>query len=97
MPKKRTGSKRKKAKPGKVKSRKIKTGKTRPGKRKQQVEKVYMCMRCKKTFTSIRGLKRHSAEHLRDLREMKLLREGHVPEESKLGFSFKGKNKIVIS
>jgi len=85
----------KKAKPKRIK-KKAKT-KTRKNRKKLQIEKIYMCMRCKKTYGSIRGLKRHSAEHLRDLREMKLLREGHVPEESKLGFTFKGKNKVIIS
>jgi hypothetical protein len=54
-------------------------------------------MRCGKTFSSMLGLKRHSSEHLRELREIKMLREGFIPEETKLGFGFKGKNKIIIS
>ena len=80
------------------KSPKNKTKKTKKAiKKKDKNEKIYMCMRCRKKFSSIRGLRRHSAVHLKDLREIKLLREGHLPEESKLGFNFKGKNKVIIS
>jgi uncharacterized C2H2 Zn-finger protein len=60
-------------------------------------EEPHKCMRCGRFFKSRLALKRHSNDHLRALEEMKMLREGQMPDESKLGFEFKGKNKIIIS
>jgi DNA-directed RNA polymerase subunit RPC12/RpoP len=59
--------------------------------------KMYKCMRCGKAFPTLHGLRRHSAEHLRDLEELKMLKRGHIPDETKLGAGFKGKNKIIVS
>ncbi|MBI4896099.1 MAG: hypothetical protein HY832_00955 [Candidatus Aenigmarchaeota archaeon] len=57
----------------------------------------FMCMRCRKDFPSRPSLKSHSKSHTDALEEMKMLEKGYVPQESKLGSGFKGKNKIIIS
>ncbi len=56
-----------------------------------------ICMRCEKQFPSRKALKAHSKSHLHALYELKMLEEGHVPVETKLGSEFKGKNKIIVS
>jgi len=76
--------------PGKARQRKVKNV-------KRAKEKPFKCMRCDKAFLSLIGLRRHSVEHLKMLQEMKMLKEGHVPDETKLGFGFRGKNKVIIS
>lgn len=55
------------------------------------------CIRCSKSFPSIRSLKAHTKTHLHKLKEMSMLQEGHIPGESKIGSGFKGKNRVVIS
>ena len=70
-----------------------KTTKTRARKAKE----VNFCIRCHKTFSTRNELKRHSKTHLADMKEMKMLEKGYVPEHSKIGQEFKGKNKIVIA
>ncbi|HIG97482.1 MAG TPA: hypothetical protein HA230_04015, partial [Candidatus Aenigmarchaeota archaeon] len=55
------------------------------------------CMRCEQVFPSWNALKIHSRTHLQSLREMKMLQNGHIPDETKLGASFRGKNKIIVS
>ena len=57
----------------------------------------HKCARCELKFTSRKKLKLHSKKHLQLLEELKMLEEGHVPQESKIGERFKGKNKIIIS
>jgi len=57
----------------------------------------YQCMRCEKIFPSRNALKSHSKAHLQAIKEMRLLQEGHVPVETKLGSDFKGKNRIIVS
>ena len=59
----------------------------------------FRCLRCRHEYNSWRGLQRHSAVHLRKstFSEIQQLREGKVPEVSKVGGGFKGKNKIIIS
>jgi len=61
--------------------------------------KKYVCMRCKRAFSSFDTLRVHSKKHLKRevLDELKLLESGHVPDQSKIGSDFKGKNKIIIS
>jgi hypothetical protein len=56
----------------------------------------HKCVRCGRFFKSRLALKRHSTEHLKALKDMQMLRDGQLPEESKLGEGFKGKNKIII-
>ena len=66
--------------------------------RKSKVKKTEAkCMRCEQTFPSWNALKVHSKTHLSTLREMKMLQQGHIPDETKMGSNFKGKNKIIIS
>jgi len=60
-------------------------------------KKSYKCARCSATFSSRNKLKTHSKTHLKVLEEMKLLQQGHIPQESKIGEKFKGKNKVIIS
>ena len=60
-------------------------------------KKSYKCARCDAIFSSRNKLKEHSKSHLKVLEEMKLLQQGHVPQESKIGEKFKGKNKVIIS
>ena len=60
-------------------------------------KKSYKCARCSATFSSRNKLKEHSKSHLKVLEEMKLLQQGHVPQESKIGEKFKGKNRVIIS
>jgi len=57
----------------------------------------YICMRCERQFPSRKALKMHSKAHLQALREMRMLEEGHIPLETKMGSEFKGKNKIIVS
>jgi hypothetical protein len=56
-----------------------------------------VCMRCGKIFQSRKALKMHSSAHLRALRELQMLEEGLIPDETKFGAGFKGKNKIIVS
>ena len=65
--------------------------------RKSKIKKEVKCMRCEQTFSSWKALKVHSKTHLSTLREMKMLQQGHIPDETKMGSTFKGKNKIIIS
>ncbi len=55
------------------------------------------CARCEQTFPTFNALKVHSKTHLQSLHEMKMLQQGHIPDETKLGSAFKGKNKIIVS
>jgi len=55
------------------------------------------CLRCDRKFPSRDALKRHLKIHMQALREIKMLEEGFVPSESKIGQEFRGKNKIIIS
>ncbi len=56
-----------------------------------------ICMRCERHFTSKKALKMHSKAHLQALHELKMLENGQVPVETKFGFEFKGKNKIIVT
>jgi hypothetical protein len=66
-------------------------------KAKKQPTYKYVCFRCTKSFPTRRGLKMHSKAHLRALREIKMLEEGHTPLETKFGVEFRGKNKVVVA
>ena len=60
---------------------------------------MFTCVRCKKSFKTIKALKIHGRKHLEKevLDELVLLEKGHIPKKSKVGSDFKGKNKIIIS
>ncbi len=60
-------------------------------------ESFNKCMRCDKEFPSREKLKRHLKMHQQALHEIKMLEDGFVPIESKIGLEFKGKNRIIIS
>ena len=55
------------------------------------------CMRCDKEFPSRDSLKKHLKMHSQAMQEIKMLEEGYIPVESKIGLEFKGKNRIIIS
>ncbi|HLC77174.1 MAG TPA: hypothetical protein VJH04_03130 [archaeon] len=65
--------------------------------RKKLKKTIVKCMRCEQTFSTWKALKVHSHGHLDTLREIKMLQHGHIPDETKMGAGFKGKNKIIIS
>ena len=48
-------------------------------------------------FGSKRKLLFHSKRHLQAQKEIEMLRQGKMPDETKIGGAFKGKNKVVIS
>ncbi len=54
-------------------------------------------MRCEQMFHSWRALKIHSKSHLATLKEIRMLQKGHVPDETKMGVEFRGKNRIIVS
>ena len=60
-------------------------------------EKRFRCARCRKSYKAWEGLRKHSKVHLNALAEMRMLSQGRMPVESKIGSSFKGKNKVIIS
>ncbi len=62
---------------------------------KKKVRRV-QCMRCEQFFPSFNALKVHSRTHLQ-MQEMKMLQQGHIPDETKMGVTFRGKNKIIVS
>lgn len=60
----------------------------------------YKCRKCGDIFPTTLDLQFHVNEiHNRKpaLREIRLLEQGFIPEESKLGMPFKGKNKVIIA
>jgi len=63
----------------------------------KKVKKPVTCARCDQSFKNWDALKRHSRTHLKTLDELKQLQQGKMPDESKLGAGFKGKNKIIVS
>ena len=65
--------------------------------RKSKAKKNVKCMRCEQTFPTWNALKAHSKTHLNTLGEMRMLQQGHIPDETKMGSNFKGKNRIIIS
>jgi hypothetical protein len=98
MPKKARKTKKKKAifKASAKAAAKI-TVKTSAKPKAKKEESFNKCMRCDKEFTSRDLLKRHLKMHAQALQEIRMLEEGFVPIESKIGLEFKGKNKIIIS
>jgi hypothetical protein len=67
-----------------------------PAKKKIKKRPI-VCFRCDQVFTSWNAIRAHSKSHLKTLQELKQLQEGKIPDETKLGLGFKGKNKIIIS
>jgi len=60
----------------------------------------YKCKKCKDVFTNGIDFDQHISDaHSTKIAfvELQLLEKGHVPEESKLGEPFRGKNKIIIA
>ncbi|MBI5060931.1 MAG: hypothetical protein HZB67_01310 [Candidatus Aenigmarchaeota archaeon] len=60
----------------------------------------YRCRKCGDKFATRMDLDLHIEEvHHRKsaLAEIQLLERGFLPEESKLGMPFKGKNKIIVA
>ncbi|MFH0949476.1 MAG: hypothetical protein V1802_03230 [Candidatus Aenigmatarchaeota archaeon] len=55
------------------------------------------CMRCNVKFFTERQLKLHVNNHINSLEEIKLLQEGHMPDETKIGTQFKGRNRVIVS
>ncbi len=59
--------------------------------------KPILCARCDQTFSSWNSLRNHSKTHLQKLKEINLLQQGKLPDETKEGRGFKGKNKIIVA
>lgn len=57
----------------------------------------FKCARCMMCFSSRVKLKHHSQKHTDALKELELLRQGHIPDYNKIGSEFKGKNRIIIT
>ena len=74
----------------------VKLGKVRKAK-EYKPRHIYKCARCDAIFSTRIKLKNHSKTHLKSLEEIKLLQQGHIPQESKIGEKFRGKNKVIIS
>ena len=64
---------------------------------KKKKSKAVKCARCDQVFPSFSALKVHSKSHLQSLSEVKMLQQGHIPDETKMGVTFRGKNKIIVS
>jgi len=63
-------------------------------------EDSYRCKKCGDRFPTTLDLQFHVNEvHKRKpaLREIRLLEQGFVPDESKLGTKFRGRNKVIIA
>ena len=65
--------------------------------KKTKEKEAIRCARCEQSFTSFNALKVHSKSHLSTLHEIKMLQQGHIPDETKMGVTFKGKNRVIIS
>jgi hypothetical protein len=74
-----------------------KSKKIKPAAKGKKDEGYNKCMRCDKRFPSRDALKKHQKMHQQAMYEVKMLEEGFVPIESKIGFEFKGKNRIIVS
>lgn len=60
--------------------------------------KKFECIKCRKPFGSLEKLKKHSKTHPELVsKEIKLLQSGKLPDMSKAGSGFKGKNKVIIT
>jgi len=66
---------------------------------KKEPKKKFKCQICGMKFDSFRGLSIHTGQEHKheEVKEVSLLEQGFIPEESKAGGSFKGKNKIIIA
>ncbi len=63
----------------------------------KKLEEYNKCTRCEVLFASRTALKAHLKSHVQAMREIKMLEEGFIPVESKIGMEFKGKNRIIVS
>lgn len=57
----------------------------------------FKCARCGQSFSSHTKLVNHSRQHVEAGKNMNLLKQGYMPEESKLGSEFRGKNRIIVA
>jgi len=66
---------------------------------KKEAKRKFKCETCGMKFDSFRGLSIHTGQEHKheEVKEISLLEQGFVPDESKAGGSFKGKNKIIIA
>ena len=64
---------------------------------KKKKARPVKCARCEQIFPSFNALRVHSKTHLQSLSEVKMLQQGHIPDETKMGVTFRGKNKIIVS
>ncbi len=77
------------------KTRKVK--KARLSVKKPKEVEYNKCMRCERMFPSRAALKIHLKMHSQAMHEIKMLEDGYIPVESKIGFEFKGKNRVIVS
>jgi hypothetical protein len=62
--------------------------------------RTFKCKKCKKHFINKKELEEHHKQvHQTRMayKELKLLKDGFVPDKTKTGHDFKGKNKIIIA
>ena len=61
-------------------------------------KKEYVCIHCRKAFVRLPAKKKHVKTHAKQKNnELTLLENGKLPDVSKIGLPFKGKNKIIIA
>ena len=68
------------------------------GMAKLSKSKKFECIKCRKGFNNLRELSKHSKSHpAKAAKEIKMLQSGKLPDMSKAGTGFKGKNKVIIT
>ena len=75
----------------------MKKAKRAPKPASKRADEYNKCMRCDREFPSRAALKTHLKMHSQVMHEIKMLEEGFVPVESKIGMEFRGKNRIIVS
>ncbi len=60
--------------------------------------KKFECIKCRKGFNNLKGLRKHTKIHPEKMsKDIKILASGKLPNMSKAGSGFKGKNKVIIT
>jgi len=65
--------------------------------KKRAPKQVFRCIVCSSVYASKAALRVHAKKHVRAFDDIKRLASGFVPEETKVGTKFRGKNKVIIS
>jgi len=62
--------------------------------------RIHTCKKCGAEFNLKEELEMHDTQIHKTkmaIEELRLLEQGYVPDETKLGMPFKGKNRIIVS